>query len=137
MNRLLLLLLYPHQERALTMKSLTVLLAFSIFSAAAVAQSLPAGHPAVEARSAGKSAPDAQLPQKGKVLSTLDAKPYIYLEVAQNKKTFWLAATAVPVKKGDVIRFDDGTVMNNFHSKTLNRSFPSVLFVNRVMVTKE
>lgn len=137
MNRLLLLVLYPHQERILTMKSLTVLLAFAMFSAAALAQSLPAGHPSVEARSAGKSTPDAQLPQKGKVLSALDAKPYIYLEVAQNKKTIWLAATAVPVKKGDVIRFDNGMVMNNFHSKTLNRTFPSVLFVNRVTVTKE
>jgi len=119
------------------MKSLTVLLASAVLSVAAVAQSLPAGHPGVKVKSAGKSAPDAQLPQKGKVLSTLDASPYIYLEVSQNKKTLWLAATAVPVKKGDVIHFDNGMVMNNFHSKTLNRTFPSVLFVNRVVVTKE
>jgi hypothetical protein len=28
-------------------------------------------------------------------------------------------------------------VMTNFNSKTLNRTFPSVTFVNRVVVTKE
>ena len=44
---------------------------------------------------------------------------------------------ALPVKKGDVIRFDNGMAMTNFHSKTLNRTFPSVLFVNSVVVTKE
>jgi len=85
----------------------------------------------------GKGAPEARLPQKAKVVSTIDAAPYSYIEVMQNKKTQWLAANAVPVKKGDVIRFDNGMVMTNFHSKTLNRTFPSVLFVNRVLVTKE
>jgi hypothetical protein len=120
------------------MKSFPVLLALAIFSASATAQSLPAGHPGVETKKdAGKRAPEAQLPQKAKVLSTIDAKPYTYLEVTQNKKTLWLAATAVPAKKGDVIRFDDGMAMTNFHSKTLNRTFPSVLFVSRVVITKE
>ena len=119
------------------MKSLPVLLALALFSLAAGAQSLPAGHPSVAAKAAGKGAPEAQLPQKGKVLSTIAADPYIYFEVAQDKKTVWLAANAMAVKKGDVIRFDDGMVMTNFHSKTLNRTFPSVLFVSRVVVSKQ
>ena len=119
------------------MKTLPVLLALTLFSVSAAAQSLPAGHPGVEAKNAGKSAPEAKLPQKAKVVSSIDAKPYTYIEVTQNKKTLWLAANAVPLKKGDVIRFDDGMVMTNFHSKTLNRTFPSVLFVSRVVLTKE
>lgn len=119
------------------MKHLTVLLALAFFSVAAVAQSLPSGHPAVPAKMEGKAAPDAQLPQKAKVLSTVEAKPYTYIEVTQNKKTLWLAANAIPLKKGDVIRYDNGMEMTNFHSKTLNRTFPSVLFVNSVVVTKE
>ena len=119
------------------MKFLPVLLALAIFSAFAVSQPLPAGHPSVDAKKEGKGATEAQLPQKARVLSTIDAAPYTYLEVTQNKKTLWLAANAVPAKKGDVIRFDDGMVMTNFHSKTLNRTFPSVLFVNRVVITKE
>jgi hypothetical protein len=91
---------------------------------------------AKEAKEA-KGAPEAQLPQKAKVLSAIDAAGYTYLEVTQNKKTLWLAGTKVAVKKGDVIRFDDGMVMTNFESKTLKRTFPSVTFVSRVVVTKE
>jgi hypothetical protein len=125
------------QERRLSMKSLPVLLTLAVFSSLALAQPLPPGHPPMETKSEGKGVPEAQLPQKAKVLSTIDAAPYTYLEVTQNKKTLWLAANAVPVKKGDVIRFDDGMVMTNFHSKTLNRTFPSVTFVSRVLVTKE
>lgn len=119
------------------MKYLIAVLALAVFSLAAAAQSLPTGHPRVDPKTATKGASEAQLPQKGKVLSTIAATPYVYLEVAQNKKTLWLAANALPVKKGDVIRFDNGSVMTNFHSKTLNRTFPSVLFVNQVVVTKE
>jgi hypothetical protein len=125
------------QERNLPMKFFAVLFALVIFSVSAAAQPLPAGHPSVDAKKEGKAAAEVQLPQKGKVLSTIDAAPYTYIEVSQNKKTLWLAANAVPAKKGDVIRFDDGMVMTNFHSKSLNRTFPSVLFVNRVVITKE
>ncbi len=123
-----------NSNRKPNMKPLLFALAFAL-SAAANAQALPPGHPSMDMK--GKGAADAQLPQKAKVLSTIDAPPYTYLEVTQNKKTLWLAANAVPVKKGDVIRFDDGMTMTNFHSKMLNRTFPSILFVNRVVVTKE
>jgi hypothetical protein len=119
------------------MKSLSLLFVLAVFSASASAQSLPSGHPPVDAKKDGKGAPELQLTQKAKVLSTVDAAPYTYLEVAQNKKTLWLAANAVGAKKGDVVRYDDGMVMTNFHSKTLNRTFPSVIFVNRLVVTKE
>lgn len=119
------------------MRFLPLLLAPAVFSSLAFAQPLPAGHPPTAAKSEGKGVPHAQLPQKAKVLSSIDAAGYTYLEVTQNKKTLWLAGTMVAVKKGDVIRFDDGMVMTNFNSKTLNRTFPSVTFVNRVLVTNE
>jgi S1-C subfamily serine protease len=80
---------------------------------------------------------DALLPQKAKVLSTIDTPGYTYIEITQNNKTLWLATATVAVKSGDVIRFDNGMVMTNFNSKTLNRTFPSVTFVNRLVVTIE
>ena len=125
------------QESKLSMKSFSFMLVLALVSTVAVAQPLPAGHPPMATKIEGKGAADALLPQKAKVLSTIDAAQYTYLEVTQNKKTLWLAATKVAVKKGDVIRFDDGMVMTNFNSKTLNRTFPSVTFVNRVVVTSE
>lgn len=118
------------------MKYHSVLLALAVFSATAIAaDALPKGHPPMDAK--GPAAPAAQLPQKGKVLSVIDVPQYTYLEVSQNKKTMWIAGPTVAVKKGDVIRYDGGMVMNNFHSKTLNRDFPAISFVNQVVITKE
>jgi hypothetical protein len=127
----------PDQERIASMKSLPLLLALAVSSASVLAQSLPSGHPSVGAAKEGKAAPEAQLSQKGKVLSTMDAAGYTYLEVTHNKKTEWLAGPKVTVKKGDVVRFDDGMVMTNFESKTLKRTFPSITFVSSVVVSKE
>lgn len=119
------------------MKRCSLLLVLAAVSSIALAQPLPAGHPPMATKSEGKAVPDAKLPQKARVLSSTDAAGYTYLEVTQNKKTLWLAGTQVAVRKGDVIRFDDGMVMTNFKSKTLNRTFPSITFVNRVVVTNE
>jgi hypothetical protein len=119
------------------MKSFALLLALAVVSTPVLAQSLPPGHPPMGGATQGKGAPAAQLPQKAKVLSTIDAAQYTYLEVTQNKKTIWLAGPKMVAKKGDVIRFDEGMVMTNFESKTLKRTFPSVTFVNRVVVTNE
>ena len=118
------------------MKPHSILFVLAVFSTAVIAaDSLPAGHPPVGAKRQGQGA--AQLPQKGKVLSAIDVPQYTYLEVSQDKKTFWIAGPTVAAKKGDMIRFDDGMAMSNFHSKTLNRTFPSISFVNNVVVTKE
>jgi hypothetical protein len=127
----------PDQERRIFMKSFPLLLALTVVPASVLAQSLPSGHPMMGAAKEGKPSPEAQLPQKAKVLSTIDAAGYTYLEVTQNKKTVWLAGPKVVAKKGDIIRFDDGMVMTNFESKTLKRTFPSVTFVNMVVVSKE
>ncbi len=116
------------------MKSRSLLLLMAVFAASVSAQSLPSGHPPV---GANKGAADIPLAQKAKVLSVIDVPQYTYLEVTQNKKTLWLAAATVAAKKGDVIRFDEGMVMTNFKSKSLNRTFPSITFVNRVVVTQE
>lgn len=119
------------------MKVIPVLFVLGAVSTHALAQPAPSGHPSTATKGAGKILAEAQLPQKAKVLSSIDAAGYTYIEVLQNKKTLWLAGTQLAVKKGDVIRFDDGMVMTNFKSQALNRTFPSVTFVSRVVVTKE
>lgn len=114
----------------------------SLFALAALAASVhaapPPSHPSPAAAAEMLKPPptDAELTQKGKVLSSINANEYTYIEVEQGKNILWLAAPSVTVKKGDVIRFEDGAVMANFRSKLLNRTFPSVMFVNRTVVTK-
>ena len=74
------------------------------------------------------------LAHQGKVLSVLAAGQYTYIEVAEGGKTVWLAAPATPLKKDMQIRYEDGSEMLNFRSKTLNRTFPSVFFIGRLAI---
>jgi hypothetical protein len=118
------------------MKLSALLVTLALAAAAAQAADLPPGHPSMGA-SKGGAAADVATTQKGTVVSTIDVPQYTYLEVSQGAKTIWLAASTVKAKKGDVVRFDEGMTMTGFHSKTLNRTFPSIQFVNKVVVTNE
>ena len=65
---------------------------------------------------------------KGKVLSTMDAAGYTYLEVEENGQKLWVAVMQTKVKVGDQVEFPDCPPMVNFHSKTLNRTFDKIIF---------
>jgi hypothetical protein len=71
---------------------------------------------------------------EGKVLATLDAPGYTYMELANTEKRFWIAAPTTKVKVGDRVRFEQSLVMKNFNSKTLNRTFDQIIFVNSATV---
>jgi len=99
----------------------------------------PPGHPSPDTAAQMMKLPpvsDSELTRTGTVVQAIDANEYTYIEVSIDKGSTWLAAPLVALGKGDRIRFDDGAVMNNFYSKLLKRTFPSVMFVNRVKVAK-
>jgi len=112
------------------MKSFSILFALALSTSAFAAA--PAAAPVNP--HAGMEMHKTMLSQSGKVLSTMDVPSYTYVEVSQGKKTMWIAATTAKVKKGDTVHFDDGMVMNNFYSKSLKRTFPSIVFVNSLVV---
>ena len=95
---------------------------------------MPAGHGSAGAADMSKA--DAPLTRTGKVVSTLDAQQFTYIEVKDGKKTQWVVSPAIAVKAGNTIRFADGDVMAKFHSKTLSRDFTNVLFSTRVVIDK-
>ncbi|WP_232470320.1 MULTISPECIES: hypothetical protein [Methylococcus] len=68
------------------------------------------------------------------MIDVIDVPQYTYLEVKQDSRSRWIAGPSVEVRKGDIVRFDGGVEMKDFHSKTLDRTFPSIVFVNRVLV---
>jgi len=103
-------------------------------AAATPSGAMPAGHPPMDLGKMTQAAPAVSLTQKAQVLSTIDVPQYTYIEVLQDNKNRWLAATTVALKKGDTVQFNDGTTMVNFNSKTLNRTFPNITFVDRVVV---
>ena len=75
---------------------------------------------------------------QGKVLDTMDASIYTYIQVSSNNGTVWIATTTTKVAKGDTISYpDDGVVMKNFTSKSLNRKFDKIIFVDKMSVIKE
>jgi hypothetical protein len=102
-----------------------------------VAGALLAAGPGQAAAPAQPAAAAADLPHQGKVLSTIDVSQYTYIEVAQGAKVLWLAAPSLAVKKGNTIRFEDGAAMSNFRSASLNRTFPTILFVGRVAIVPD
>ena len=64
----------------------------------------------------------------GTVLETLSSGGYTYMKVKESKKTYWIAMTKRDVKVGDAISYSEQGWMKNFHSKTLDRTFESILF---------
>lgn len=73
---------------------------------------------------------------EGKVVSVIDTTGYTYMELENNGHKFWIAAPTTKVNKGDHIRFVESMTMTNFTSKTLNRTFGTLIFVSSTQVKK-
>jgi len=116
------------------MKTLAVLLALVSFTANANPPTSPPGHPTGMAAGTGK--PDAPLSKKGKVLSSVDAKSFTYIEVQDGAKKLWVVSPTVAVKAGNTISYADAPVQAKYHSASLNREFTNVVFTARVVVDK-
>lgn len=71
---------------------------------------------------------------KGKVISTMNSGGYTYIEFEENGKKIWVACRELEVSVGDTIEFSKAAPMRNFHSRTLKRTFETILFVNRITV---
>lgn len=84
-----------------------------------------------------ESAPATPTENKGTVISHKMVGAYSYIELDVDGATFWLATSISDVKSGDRIAWKDHAVMTNFKSKALNREFPLILFVDRVMTESE
>jgi hypothetical protein len=65
---------------------------------------------------------------KGKVVQTMDAAGYTYVEVDEKGQKLWVAVMQTKVKPGDVVEFPDSPPMVNFQSKTLKRTFDKIIF---------
>ena len=64
----------------------------------------------------------------GKVVETMDAGGYTYVCLEKNGKKTWVAVSQMKVVVGSKMAFEPGSVMQNFTSKSLNRTFDSITF---------
>jgi hypothetical protein len=117
--------------------AITALLLGSLLTPAASAAP-PPGHPTpAQARDMlmpDKPLPASSLPLSGQVLSTLDANEFTYVEVQGKDRVEWIAVQRMALPRGTRIRYEEGSVMTNFFSKLLKRTFPAVMFVGDIRI---
>ncbi len=122
------------------MKQLTTVLSLALFALTLLsgcgedtpAPSSQAGMPSTQTAPA---APEMGAPGKiGKVIESMDAAGYTYVQVETGTETFWAAAPQFAVKVGDDVVIPEGMPMPNYYSKTLDRTFDVVYFVPSVLV---
>jgi hypothetical protein len=64
----------------------------------------------------------------GTIIETMNASGYTYMLIERGAEKTWVAVPATNVEKGATVDYYQGMVMNNFTSKTLNRTFDAIVF---------
>lgn len=118
------------KEQRKAMKFLNVIIVMAI---TASANSVSAAPPKTSPTSAVKTptlkaeASDAAN-LSGKVVETMNASGYTYVCLEKKGVKTWVAVPETKVKLGSEMSFLPGQTMTNFTSKTLNRTFDSIVF---------
>jgi len=91
----------------------------------------PAGKEGAQSAEAGKAAASTKI--KGKVAETMDASGYTYVRLDDGSgQEIWAAVPKADLKVGEEISLQGGSVMENFNSKTLNKTFEKIIFATGV-----
>lgn len=83
----------------------------------------PQGHPSAASQSASSGSMIS-----GKVVETMNSGGYTYVNLEKDGKKRWVAAPTMQVSVGQELELRNGAVMTNFSSKSLNRTFDSIIF---------
>ena len=70
----------------------------------------------------------------GEVLETIDVKNYTYIKMLDlsTDNELWLATGRKVIEKGAMIRFKPSTVLKDFKSPSLERTFDRIMFVSEI-----
>ncbi len=91
----------------------------------------PASQPAAQAPVA---TPAATSGIKGKVVEVMDASGYTYVKIDDgSEQGVWAAIPKAQLEVGEEITLQGGSMMNNFSSKTLDRTFEEIIFASGVV----
>jgi hypothetical protein len=119
------------QTRRLIMKRTTVVIAVCVLvlvgASGCNSAKKEASAPASQAQPAVNTSP-AEPSLSGKVVETMNSGGYTYVSIENNGKRTWVAIPATAVKVGQEVACQPGMEMKNFTSKTLNRTFESIIF---------
>ena len=110
--------------------SMTLVSLSSLHAVAATEKAVTEAPPMAAAMSSNEAK------SEGKVISSMNASIYTYMELEAGSKRFWIAAPTTKVKVGDRVRFVESMAMENFNSKSLNRTFDRIIFASSTTVLK-
>ena len=71
-------------------------------------------------------APNAHQVTAGEVIQT---SHYTYVRVVDGERDYWVAINKADIKEGETYFWSEGSEMRDFKSTELNRTFPSIFFV--------
>ena len=71
-------------------------------------------------------------PHSGTVIESMNAAGYSYIRVEENGANVWLAAPETKIEIGQSISWSGGAPMRNFTSRSLQRNFDEIFFVNAI-----
>ena len=80
---------------------------------------------------------ESQAIHYGKVLEIQGVMGYKYLKVDENGTQHWVAIANAPVAVGDRIGYDKRTVMHDFESKSLGKTFKEIIFASDVYLPQK
>jgi hypothetical protein len=72
------------------------------------------------------------IPHTATVEETMNSGGYTYARVSEGNKSFWIAVALMELKEGETISFYETMMMEQFTSKTLQRTFDRILFVSAI-----
>jgi hypothetical protein len=115
-------------------KRVTVLMIAGLLSLTFAGCKSETPEPAEQAIAPAEQAAPAAQGEGGKVVETMASGGYTYVLVDTGSEQVWAAAPEFAVAVGDDVFIPNGMVMQNHTSKTLDRTFEKILFVDAVQV---
>ena len=94
----------------------------------AAAIALPLTAAAADAPAPAARAAQATAVVTGEVLEVKDVEVYTYLRLKTKDGETWAAVSRAPVKVGARVTIENPSVMKDFESKALKRTFPTIVF---------
>jgi len=70
---------------------------------------------------------------EGIIVETVNEGGYTYLCIENNGQTSWAATRGTSFEVGEEVEIASGSVMTNFTSKSLGRTFNTIIFTNRIV----
>ena len=112
-----------------------LLLSVSAVGSGPAVASPPPGHPSAERAMEMLGVPaGGETDRHGRVVQAIDSNAFTYLELVDEAgDRRWLATPKGVYPLGSLVAYGAGRSVTHFYSRRLQRTFPEVLFVDRVV----